>query len=162
MITGCSRFRLFMSCLVRASAPRCIRLLQPGLSRQGVFPATSRAAAAASRPVLSWDFHFGRPGRHCYTPSVFRAGRMCSWSILQGPDTGVHRAVELTSMVRFACPAWIASWHRPKTPRLHVPATISRSGGGPRPDDYVAVAVSSRRETSMTLDFEWDDIAGFW
>jgi hypothetical protein len=30
-----------------------------------------------------------------YTPNVFRVGRMCSWPILQGPDTvcGVHRAV---------------------------------------------------------------------
>src|SRR5450830_657949 len=58
----------------------------------------SKIAASTLPSHLSWDFHFGRPGRHRYTPSAFRVGRMCSWPILQAPDTvsGVYIEVELT------------------------------------------------------------------
>ena len=45
--------------------------------------------------VINRDFHFGRPGRHRYTSRAVRVGRICSWPMLQAPDTvsGVHMAV---------------------------------------------------------------------
>ena len=45
------------------------------------------AIGATLRPKVFCVQELADPGRHRYTVTAFRVGRMCSWPILQAPDT---------------------------------------------------------------------------
>ena len=55
----------------------------------GAGSAGSRASSSAPHQppgVSGRDFHFGRPGRHRYTPNAIPRDRTCSWPSLQAPE----------------------------------------------------------------------------
>ena len=59
------------------------------------FQAAITQAQSHSVHSINWDFHFGVPVGTVIHQAPVRVGRMCSWPILQAPDTasGVHMVV---------------------------------------------------------------------